>query len=78
MSSLNQEELALLACAEGVQASFVNQPIEVPPLRAWLSQLVGGKAFPQLVIRTGYGPPAPPTPRRSGQEVLLEGTKEHA
>jgi hypothetical protein len=72
------QHLLLLACTQGVQASFVNQPIEVPSLRAWLSQLVGGKAFPQLVIRMGYGEPSPPTPRRSVQEVLCKGTEEHA
>jgi hypothetical protein len=67
------ERILLGTCAQGVQASFVNQPIEVPSLRAWLAQIVG-EAFPQLVIRMGYGPPSPPTPRRSVQEVLLEGT----
>jgi hypothetical protein len=65
------QRMLLGACVHGVQASFVNQPIEVPSLRAWLSQIVG-EAFPQLVIRMGYGPPAPPTPRRSVQDVLLE------
>ncbi|HLI89401.1 MAG TPA: hypothetical protein VKV37_11985 [Ktedonobacteraceae bacterium] len=65
------ECILLRACAQGVQASFVNQPVEVPSLRAWLAQIVG-EAFPQLVIRLGYGAPALPTPRRSVQEVLLE------
>ena len=67
------ERVLLEACASGLQTSFVNQPIEVPSLRTWLCQALGRKDFPQLVLRIGYGVPAPFTPRRSVQDVLLEG-----
>lgn len=65
------EKLLLYACAEGVQGSFLNQPIELPPLRSVLRDVIGREGFPQLVLRLGYDLPAPPTPRRSVSEVLL-------
>lgn len=65
------ERILLHACAEHVQASFVNQPIEVPSLRTQLRDIVGRTGFPQLVIRMGYGSEVPFTPRRSVSEVLL-------
>lgn len=64
--------LLLLARASGVDASFLNQPIEVEDLRPDLERLVGatpGRA--QLVLRLGYGEPVPRTPRRPVEEVLL-------
>lgn len=71
------ERLLLSACASGLQTSFVNQPIEVPALRSRLGQALGRNDFPQLIIRIGYGKPAPMTPRRSVQEVLLETSNEY-
>lgn len=65
------EKILLRACAGGVWASFFNQPIEVASLRAELRDLLGQKGFPQLVLRLGYGPQVPPTPRRSVKEILL-------
>jgi hypothetical protein len=65
------EKLLLYAYAEGVQASFLNQPVELAPLRSVLQSLAGRAGFPQLVLRLGYGPTVPPTPRRSVSEVLL-------
>lgn len=64
------ERILLRACAEGVQASFMNQPIEVPALRAALQNSINQGGFPQLVLRLGYGPEVPATPRRSVSEVL--------
>lgn len=66
------ERILLEACASGLQTSFVNQPIEIPALRARLSQLLGRTNFPQVVLRIGYGEPAPSTPRRSVHDVLLD------
>ena len=65
------EKILLRAYAEGVQASFVNQPIEVPSLRTALHGLIGHSGFPQLVLRIGYGQEVSATPRRSVSEVLL-------
>jgi hypothetical protein len=66
------EKMLLLACASGVQSSFVNQPMEVPELREQVQMMVGPNLVPQLVVRMGYGPAVPPTPRRSVKDVLLE------
>lgn len=66
------ERVLLGACADGLQTSFVNQPIEVPALRIWLRQLLGRDDFPHLVIRIGYGQPSITTPRRCVQDVLLK------
>ena len=66
------ERVLLEVCASGLQSSFVNQPIEVASLRSWLGQALEREDFPQLVLRIGYGKPAPFTPRRCVQDVLLE------
>lgn len=64
----------LHARAEEVSASFLNQPVEVPELRPALAMTLGIEGFPQLVLRLGYGPPAPPSPRRPLAEVLFIAT----
>jgi nitroreductase len=61
--------ILLRARAQGVWASFLNQPIEVPELRPRLREAVGEVGFPQLLFRMGYGPEVRPTPRRSVAEV---------
>jgi len=62
----------LRAQAEGVAASFLNQPIEVPELRPQLRDTIGRIGFPQLLLRMGYGAEARPTPRRTVEEVLID------
>jgi hypothetical protein len=66
------EKILLRASAEGVSGSFLNQPIEILSLRTKMREVLGQIGFPQLVIRLGYGPQVPPTPRRSVSEVLIE------
>jgi hypothetical protein len=62
----------LWARAEGVFASFLNQPTEIPDLRRRLAARLERGDHPQLLLRLGYGEPIRPTPRRSVAEVLLE------
>jgi hypothetical protein len=64
----------LRAEVEGVTASFLNQPIEVPELRAPLQALAGASGHPQLLLRLGYKPTTAlrATPRRSVEDVLIE------
>jgi len=62
--------ILLRARAEGVWASFLNQPIEVPELRPRVREIVGEVGFPQLLLRMGYGREVRPTPRRAIEEVL--------
>ena len=66
----------ICACAKGVRASFVNQPIEVPSLRAALGEILGRTDFPHVVLRLGYGQEVAPTPGRSVSEVLLTDRKQ--
>lgn len=65
------ERLLLRARAEGVWASFLNQPIEVSVLRSRLGERLQLRGFPQLILRMGYGPQVKPTPRRTPGEVLM-------
>lgn len=60
----------LTATTRGLQASYVNQPVEVAALRKKLAGIVGG-GFPQVVFRVGYPARHEGTPRRHMQDVLL-------
>lgn len=64
------EKLLLKASSEGIAASYLNQPIEVPELREKLRLLLGLKGQPHLIIRMGYGKEVKPTPRRDIEEVI--------
>jgi hypothetical protein len=59
-------ELALLrAAGGGLQASFLNQPVQVSELRPRLRSAAGCEGMPQLVLRVGYPErEAPASPRR--------------
>jgi hypothetical protein len=63
----------LRARAEGIDASYLNQPIEVPELRPRLRDTIGASGLPQLLLRMGYGPEVRPTPRRPVEEISVEG-----
>jgi nitroreductase len=64
------EWVLLRARAEGVWASFLNQPIEVAELRSQVGDVLSRAGFPQLLLRMGYGQEVKPTPRRAVSEVL--------
>jgi len=65
------ERILLNAYSRGLQASYLNQPIQVAPLRPKLQNLMGQVGFPQILLRLGF-----PTdeidaaPRRSLDEVI--------
>jgi hypothetical protein len=65
--------LLLAASAAGFQASFLNQPLEVPRLREELRRALGLPGHPQVVLRLGRprDPLPPPTPRLPVSDVLL-------
>lgn len=66
------QRLLLTATAEGLSASHLNQPIEVAELRPAVAELCGVPGgHPQILLRMGYGPEIPPTPRRDVRAVLL-------
>jgi Nitroreductase family len=65
------QRVLLTATAAGLQASFLNQPIEISSMRLQLSRELALPRDPQLLLRFGYGPSSAPTPRRPVADVLL-------
>ncbi|WP_406415991.1 nitroreductase [Streptomyces sp. NBC_00873] len=64
------ERVLLTATLHTVSTSFATQPLEWPDLRWVLRDPVFGTGHPQMIIRLGYGPAGPPTPRRPLDQVL--------
>ncbi|PAY18041.1 hypothetical protein CKO51_18785 [Rhodopirellula sp. SM50] len=64
-------KILLRGAAWSVDASYLNQPIEIPRLRAKLSKLIGTMAYPQILLRLGHGREVKPTPRRGVEDVIL-------
>ncbi len=66
-------QILLRAQVDGVAASYLNQPIEVPHLRHTVQALLGHSGFAQLILRMGYpiGEDRH-TPRRPVEEVLAK------
>jgi nitroreductase len=65
------QRLLLMATQHGLQASFLNQPIEVASLRTKLRQTTGRSGFAQVLLRMGHAENAvPATPRRPLEEVI--------
>jgi hypothetical protein len=65
------QRVLLTATAAGLQASFLNQPIEISSMRLQLARDLGLPGHPQLLLRFGYGPNVAPTPRREVSDVLV-------
>jgi hypothetical protein len=57
--------------ASGATAAFINQPIEVEPLRPRLADTIGTSTLPQLLMRFGYGEAANQSVRRRIEDVLI-------
>lgn len=65
------QRILLLACRHGLQAAFLNQPIQVASLRPRLQRLAGDGS-PQILLSIGYpNEEIPPTPRRTLDEVIV-------
>ncbi|MEU0475047.1 hypothetical protein [Streptomyces olivaceus] len=64
------ERFLLLATAEGLVCSLATQPLERPDLRWLLRDPKTGAGHPQMLLRPGYGPVGPRTPRRPVADVL--------
>ncbi|MGW2745510.1 Acg family FMN-binding oxidoreductase [Streptomyces sp. NPDC001450] len=63
------EHVLLVATAHGVRASLLHQPMEWPGLRRDLSPVPDLTGHAQMLIRLGYGPEGPATPRRAPDQV---------
>ena len=56
----------------GLQASYLNQPVQVSALRPRLQQVAGCRGDPQLLLRIGVPlRPIPASPRRPLSELLV-------
>lgn len=64
------ERVLLVATLHGVSTSFSTQPVEWPDLRWVLRDPVFGSGHAQMIVRLGYGPAGPRTPRRPTNQVL--------
>jgi nitroreductase len=63
----------LQACAEGLSASFLNQPIEVAHLRPLVAEAVGHSGHAHLLLRIGHGVKAAASARRPVDDVIVDG-----
>lgn len=62
--------LLLRASWEGISASYLNQPLEVPELFDKVRDLLKTSYHPQMIIRLGYGKQVKATPRRDVEDVI--------
>lgn len=62
------QRVLLAATLHGVATTLMTQPLEIPELRERLATPDGMR--PQALIRLGYGPPIPATPRRPLRDVV--------
>jgi hypothetical protein len=53
------QRFALQATALGISHAFLNQAVEVAPVRHRLAELLASGARPDLIVRFGYGPRMP-------------------
>ena len=66
------QRFALQATALGVRHAMINQPVEVPAVRAEFARWLGiGDARPDLLVRFGHAPPMPMSMRRPAGAVIV-------
>lgn len=66
------QRILLVSCRHGLQASYLNQPVQVASLRPKLQNLAG-PGFPQILLRIGYPlEEIAPTARRVLDDVMEE------
>lgn len=65
----------LTGCCHGLQASYLNQPVQLPSLRTRLQFMLATADHPQLLMRWGHPTETlPSAPRRALDAVLEVGT----
>ena len=72
------QHVLLTITDHGLASSMLSQPIEVPAAKEQLRIALGRPGTPQMVLRIGYGDPAPATPRRPVAEVIDAGVTDAA
>jgi Nitroreductase family len=66
----SMQRVLLTATLRKVQATVMTQPLEIPELRALFDDSALGRVA-QVILRLGYAPDAPATPRRSVSDLLV-------
>lgn len=69
------ERVLLCATAGGVRASLLHQALEWDDLRWVLRDPRGGMEHVQMLVRLGYGPEGPATPRRPAEVTVTESSR---
>jgi nitroreductase len=69
-SGLALSALLLSATSAGIGVGMLNQPLEIPALRARVRQELRLPGFPQMLLRVGHSASVRPSPRRPISEVL--------
>jgi hypothetical protein len=64
------QRILLQATLDGLVTSMTSQPLEWPELRWAVRDPSDTMGHVHMVIRLGYGPQGPATPRRPAQDVL--------
>ncbi|MDX3801672.1 Acg family FMN-binding oxidoreductase [Streptomyces sp. AK04-3B] len=70
MAGQAMERVLLQATLDGLATSLTSQALEWPELRWVVRDPRSAMGFVQMVLRLGYGPAGPDTPRRPVEEVL--------
>ncbi len=66
------QRFALVATVLGLKHAFVNQPVEVPEVRAQFASYLGiGERRPDLIVRVGRAPLMPRSLRRALDDVIV-------
>jgi hypothetical protein len=71
-AGLALQRVLLTATVQEVSSGLLTSPLEVPALRDLLVDAAVTRGRPQVLMRFGYGPEPPPTPRRSVDDVLRQ------
>ncbi len=67
------QRVALTMTAHNIKSAFLNQPIEVTPIRSQFQTALNlGASLPQLLIRFGHADAMPYSLRRPVEQVLLQ------
>jgi hypothetical protein len=64
------QHLLLVTTTHWLRAGFLTQPLELPAFRDQVRGLIDPRRIPQVVLRVGYGPTPPRSPRRPLDEVV--------